>query len=484
VRPAVSVRRRALAAGAAIMLAMAVAAAPPSPAQAASSGTVTVPLDWAHPAAGTTHVAYRLIARRDRSAPARSTILYNPGGPGDAPIALAAVVRRRLAPLLEHRDLLLVDPRGTGRSDALHCRGERDVVLALGRREALLRAIGACGRELGARARMYGSAAVADDLETVRAKLGIQRLDLWGESYGTYLMQVFVARHREHVRSAVLSGAYPVDFDPWGRDRLATARRAIALICARTRTCRGATVLRDLAHAAARLRRAPVRFTATLAGRRIPVVLDEGALAQLVYAQGDPRLLRRLPGALAATRTQGLRPLRRLLVGQLRALAALITDPATAAVFNIAQGFATECHDYPRAFSYADPFPARHAAYDRALAELAPRPFRPFSPRGWSRAGFEGTDTCLEWPADPTAEPPLTPGARLPGVPALVLSGDLDTNTPPSAGRQVARRFGHATWALIANAGHTPTDGSPCAVTLATRFVRTLKARPDACARP
>jgi pimeloyl-ACP methyl ester carboxylesterase len=99
-------------------------------------------------------------------------------------------------------------------------------------------------------------------------------------------------------------------------------------------------------------------------------------------------------------------------------------------------------------------------------------------------SGFEGTDTCLEWPADPTAEPPLAPGARLPDVPALVLSGDLDTNTPPSAGRQVARRFGHATWAPIANAGHTPTDGSPCAVTLATRFVRTLKARPDACARP
>ncbi|MEA2128920.1 MAG: hypothetical protein QOJ85_1811 [Solirubrobacteraceae bacterium] len=72
-------RRRALAAAAAVTLAMVVAAAPASPARAASSGTVTVPLDWAHPAAGTTHVAYRLIARRDRSAPARSTILYNPG---------------------------------------------------------------------------------------------------------------------------------------------------------------------------------------------------------------------------------------------------------------------------------------------------------------------------------------------------------------------------------------------------------------------
>jgi len=61
-------------------------------------------------------------------------------------------------------------------------------------------------------------------------------------------------------------------------------------------------------------------------------------------------------------------------------------------------------------------------------------------------------------------------------VPVLVLSGDLDTNTPPLARRQVARRFRHATWALIANAGHTPTAGSACAGRLAMRFVQTLAA--------
>jgi pimeloyl-ACP methyl ester carboxylesterase len=446
---------------------------------AASSGTVTVPRDRADPGAGSTHVAYRLIARRDRSSPARSTILYNPGGPGEAPIALAAVIRRRLAPLLEHRDLLLVDPRGSGRSDALHCRGERDVGLALGPHDLFLRSIGACGRELGRRARTYGTSVVADDLESVRAKLDIKTLDLWGESYGTYLMQVFAARHPEHLRSIVLSGAYPIDFDPWGRDRLAAARHALALICARTHTCRGTTVLADLARAAAHLRQRPVHYTVTVAGHRYPVVLDEGALAALVYGQGDPTLLRRLPRALAAARSRGLRA---LLTAQLRARAAQIADPATAAVFSVAQSFATQCHDYPRAFSYADPPAARRVAYDRALGALDPRPFRPFSPRGWSHAGFEGTDTCLHWPADPTAAAPLAPDAPLPDVPALVLSGDLDANTPPSAGRQVARRFAHATWATIANAGHTPTDSSPCALALATQFVSTLTARPNACA--
>jgi pimeloyl-ACP methyl ester carboxylesterase len=471
------IRRRAALATVAVALILAAPAA-------ARSGTVTVPLDRADPAAGTTRVAYRLIPRGDQSSPPQGTILFNPGGPGQASIGLAALVRRELAPLLKHRDLLLVDPRGTGRSDALHCRGERDPGLAFAAHQAFVRAIGECGRQLGPRARMYGSAAVADDFEAVRAQLGIPTLDLWGESYGTYLMTVFASRHPEHVRSIVLSGAYPIDFDPWGRDRLAAARHAIALICARTRTCRGRAVLDDLARVAARLRQRPVRFTIGHGARRYRLVLDEGALAELVYADGDPRLLRRVPRAVADARTGDMHPLRRLLSERRRARAALIAEPGSAALFSVPQSFATQCHDYPRAFSYDDPLPVRRAAYERALGTLDPRPFRPFSPRGWSRAGFEATDTCLHWPADPAAAAPLAPGASLPDVPVLVLSGDLDSNTPPLAGRQAARRYGHATWALVANAGHTPTASSACAARLATRFVSTLTARPRACAAP
>jgi pimeloyl-ACP methyl ester carboxylesterase len=66
-----------------------------------------------------------------------------------------------------------------------------------------------------------------------------------------------------------------------------------------------------------------------------------------------------------------------------------------------------------------------------------------------------------------------TPPARhaaMPDVPALVLSGDLDANTPSSAGRKVARQFAHATFAEIPNAGHTPTD-TPRGLQLALRFV-------------
>jgi hypothetical protein len=70
----------------------------------------------------------------------------------------------------------------------------------------------------------------------------------------------------------------------------------------------------------------------------------------------------------------------------------------------------------------------------------------------------------------------------MPDVPVLVISGELDANTPTSAGRAAARQFAHATLAEIPNVGHVPTDASPCGLQLGLRFVATTTADPDACA--
>src|SRR3954466_15038112 len=86
-------------------------------------GAVTVPLDRSNPAAGTTDVAYALVPRTDTSRPALGTIVPNPGGPGQSTIASAGLYVGALAPLRERRDLLLIDPRGTGQSGALSCPG-------------------------------------------------------------------------------------------------------------------------------------------------------------------------------------------------------------------------------------------------------------------------------------------------------------------------------------------------------------------------
>jgi hypothetical protein len=185
---------------------------------------------------------------------------------------------------------------------------------------------------------------------------------------------------------------------------------------------------------------------------------------------------------VAGARDGDLAPLRRLVETSLLSTAIFFTERASGSV-SLAQGFATQCHDYPRAFAFADPPAARRAAYESARAAIDRRAFFPFSPAAWTSAGFEAADTCIAWPDDPTAAAPVAPGTPMPDVPVLVLSADLDANTPSFAGRQVAGQFARATFAEIPNEGHTPT-GSACALRLGVRFVVTTAARADACAAP
>jgi pimeloyl-ACP methyl ester carboxylesterase len=149
-------------------------------------------------------IAYALIRHRDPALPvARGTVVFNPGrhrcdrrrGGLDGTARRPA---QRPRPAAD-------DPRGTGRSHALSC-GLTELPAT---RQGFVRAIGRCAKRLGRQARAYTSAATADDFEAVRAHLGIPRLDLYGVSYGTYLMTVFAQRHPTSVRSIVLSSAFP-----------------------------------------------------------------------------------------------------------------------------------------------------------------------------------------------------------------------------------------------------------------------------------
>lgn len=448
----------------------------------ARCGRVTVPLVRANPALGTTEVAFALVTRRDDRSPSQGTIAYNPGGPGAATIAQGDELAAGLfKPLRDHRDLLLLDVRGTGQSQVLSC-AAISPALAFADAAATNAANGACGRSLGAKTAGYGSAEVADDLDDVRAALGVDRLDLWGESWGTYLMPVYAARHAAHVRSIVLSGAYPLDFDPWGRPQIAAARRAIRLECARTRRCDAATVLRQTARLARRLREHPVTTTVRVGEDLVPYRLGEGAIASLLYAPLDASVFGRIPAAVRSALAGDLAPLARLNEHSLALFSLLRSqDPQVLASFSSAANAALSCHDYPRVYSFADPVATRKQVYADALKRLDPRAFRPVSPQAWTESGIEGADACIAWPDDQTAGRPLPPGTAMPDVPVLVLSGDLDTNTPSAMGRQAAAQFPNGRFAEVPNVGHTPSDVA-CGAALGLRFVKTLRANLRACA--
>ncbi len=440
----------------------------------ARCGAVTVPLDRTNPSAGTISVAYALVPRKDATRPALGTIVPNPGGPGQSTIGSAHIYLGALSSLRKRRDLLLIDPRGTGSSGPLSCPGLVDVVpgeFGVGQVAKV------CGQDLGSKAGLYGSAAVADDFEAVRTKLGLKTLDLWGDSYGTFLMTVFAARHPEHVRSIVLDGAFPVASDPWGRDVLHGMRRVIGLVCKRSQRCSGNQVLSRIGRFADRLRRHPVKFTATGPSGQLAITLDERVLANLTFGGGDPAVYGLLPSAIDAALAGDFALIKRLATTSVVSdLGQLSIDPS---LFSLASSFATSCHDYPRPYDLGRSPADRRLQYRTSLESLDPNSFSPFSGDAWLRTGIDAGPKCLDWPTDPTAGSPLE-GLSMPDVPVLVQSGELDANTPIEQGRRAATQFAHPTFAVVANVGHTP-DTHPCGVAMAIDFVKHLETDTDRC---
>ena len=439
----------------------------------ARCGTLTVPLDRGDRAAGTTTVAFALVPRTDQSRPSLGTIVPNPGGPGSSAIDQSGeLFAAALAPILDRRDLLLIDPRGVGRSDPLSCPALSTSDMVFQGIDAQRRAIGDCGRQLGARSRYYGTSAVADDIDGVRAALGLDRLDLLGISYGTYLMPVYAQRHPSQVRSVVLSGAYAVNQDPSEAVAATALRRAVTLVCERSQACAGRAVLSDLSAVATRLRHSPSTVDVDYRHQIRRVVLDEwalaGAVSKIYSVTADRDAQLGVAKAAAAGRRGNLEPIRKIVRAHLIDQAE--TADAGPRAVSIPQSWATTCHDYLRSFDFADSFAERRRDYDKHVARLDPKDFAPFSPAAWVTRDSFDTGACLRWPDDPTARPPFGRHAKLPDVPVLVLSGDLDANTPTPAARAAARQFPRATVIEVPDAGHTPAQ-TPAGAQLTRDFL-------------
>ena len=168
---------------------------PPSSAGSATAATPSRPsrASAAARSSGRSSPARRIGAASrsaSRSAPApiagspsEGAIFAVEGGPGYSSTGTANAYVKLFGPLLDHRELVLVDMRGTGRSEPLRC---PDV--QLGRAPEWL-GLAECARRLGPDFEAYNTGAAADDIDGVRQALGLDRITLYGDSYGTFLAQ-------------------------------------------------------------------------------------------------------------------------------------------------------------------------------------------------------------------------------------------------------------------------------------------------------
>ena len=142
--------------------------------------------------------------RRDTSRPAVSTIVSIEGGPGYSTTADRASRVALSRPISARRNLLLVDLRGTGRSGALDCPAFHQHILPYPE------LAGRCAAQLGARRDFYDTSQSVQDIEAVLVALHVGKVDLYGDSYGSYAAQAFALRYPWRLRSLVLDSTYQV----------------------------------------------------------------------------------------------------------------------------------------------------------------------------------------------------------------------------------------------------------------------------------
>ena len=437
-------------------------------------GTISVPLDYAHPAAGTIDVA---LNRKPATIPSQriGSLLINPGGPGASGIDFVAAFAPALSYLNRTFDLIGFDPRGIGRSAPVRCLDgpNMDTFVALDgvlddpqERAAAIQAdkdfAAGCAQLSGKVLPFVDTASAAKDMDVMRAALGDDKLTYLGFSYGTYLGEHYAHLFPTHIRAmvldAVLDPSLSADdlnisqaaaFDQNLKAFLSncTAHSTVAPRCAYARTGDPASKLDALMQ---RLDATPL----AVGNRALTRALADTAVAAELYDQGTW-------GDLDLGLTQADQGNGRLLMGF--ADSYLKRHPNGTYDNEIEANYAVNCLDHPA--------PTEISAYDKlgpAYAQAAPF----FGP------SFQYSNLpCAFWPTKPTGHAgPLTAD----GAPPILLVGGTNDPATPYAWAVAAHKQIASSILVTRNGnGHGSYGVSVCATVAEITYLVNLTLPPD-----
>jgi pimeloyl-ACP methyl ester carboxylesterase len=428
--------------------------------------TLAVPRDHFEAAAGPT---WNVTFAIHRAAKARKgTYVEITGGPGYSGIPTSdGYLDSYETAITDAFDMVYLDQRGIGLSGPIQCTKAAATYYASSARAQVPAERGAasaaartfatdCVAESGVAASdlpFYATIQAVEDLEAVRDYLGVDKLDLYGLSYGTQFVQTYAAAHPDHIATLYLDG--PVDLTVEGPAYYVEAARSaddtlVATLnaCTADETCTldvaGGDELAAYDALAAQLAGGPIAFDfSTAAGTRVSrqlAITDlENAAFNAIYYPSDRFLLQR---AIASASNGNYVPLARLAYG------AIGVDPETLVPiedpsWSDALYYAVECQDYAFYPDIADP-DARVAAWVEG-AETA----------GVNRTrlatAYYGDLPCLYWPTATTRTTRPAPIVD-PPYPTFVMTSTTDPATPIANGMRIFGRLSNA-WFLQAVGG-------------------------------
>jgi pimeloyl-ACP methyl ester carboxylesterase len=430
--------------------------------------TLTVPWDHFRGGHGTTKVTFAL-RRHTAKGPARGVWVTVTGGPGTAGIwsaesytsSFAASIRRNY-------DIVFFDQRGAGMSGGIQC---PNAALAWYTSHASADDASA-GADLKAAARTlshdciaesrldrsklpyYATRQAVEDLEAFRIWLGVKKMSIYGESYGSQFVQTYAAAHPHHVKVLFVDG--PVDLERSGAAFYVEGARAFdnvlvatLLDCSTRVGCysdvKGGNALTAYDKLATRLARAPIRYTFTRSNgsqvqRRFTLTDLQNAAADSMYSESDRELFQRAMVAASRGDVWWMARLDYAGLAQDPDTLQAIPDPS----YSDALYYAVECVDYGY-FTRAGTPGKQAAAYLRYGHNHGIDSTR-------LAADYYGDLPCVYWPAQPG------PGARPPGLRhtpyrLVVLGATLDPATPFQNAQRIVSRNRAKSWLIYKPGG-------------------------------
>jgi len=374
------------------------------------------------------------------------------GGPGTSAVDLYTSSAPPFDRVRRDRDIVLVDQRGTGRSNRLDCKYGNDNLFDRIDEVEIGPENVKCRDDLSKKSdlRMYTTSIAVRDLDAVRVALGYERINLYGGSYGTRVAQHYARRYPKSTRTLILDGVVNPE-QVLGPAIAIDAEHALERIlkrCKDNASCAKAfnDPVADYQALRVHLAANPWPATVSEAATGRPIHFDftiKHLSAVLRFASYNDDQAALLPLSLhLAVHEDNYMPL----ANQFRVFAR-----------SLEEAFAYGMHNSV-ACSEDTPF------IDRAKLDLAAL--------NLTHMGAEQVeqllDACRDWPkgvVDADLHAPLKSEAA-----ALLLSGSDDPVTPPEYATIAARGFADSKHVIIAGHGHGQLS-APCVDRVIASFI-------------
>ncbi len=410
---------------------------------------LTVPLDPNGVVPGTI-----TLAIRRRLAPvgeAHSAVIALAGGPGQSAIPFAQTFTELLGPILDTRDLIVFDQRGTGYSHPLACHGFE----APGAFHSGGQLLKACAEQIGPERAFYTSLDSVADIEALRKAMGYEKLVLWGTSYGTKVAEEYAQEFPQHVEALVLDSVVPpTGPDPLDRTTFEAIPRILRQLCAYGQCAQiTSNPVADLGRLVRRMGGGVVsgRYVGPHGHpQTVPISANE-LLDVLLAGDFDPLLRAEFPAAVWAAAGGDNAPLARLLVH------AFSGEGEEGEGIDTPLFYTTTCEEEDFPWSRTASPGVRLAQAKAQIGTLPTSAFAPFTSA--NVLDFDELGACAYWPSATPAPPAVT--EAMPDVPTLILSGADDLRTPTANARAVAGQIPDAHLLVVPNTGHAVLEDEP-----------------------